>query len=119
MVQGRPGSDGEGDDVRSGLPWLGTVILAMSMAACQQRDDVADGFPDGMCVSFTSSADGLDQQIGSSACSGPHTHVVVGWVGQNATCPTGSDAEFGTPDGKLCLRADPGPSPRPGTSPSS
>ena len=96
------------------LPLLmGTLLVAACVGACGQRDNVADGFPDGACVNFTGSAEGDHQTIGNAECSGPHTHVVVAWVGRNAACPTGSDAEFGTPDGKLCLRADPGPSASP------
>jgi hypothetical protein len=96
------------------LPFLlGTLLAAASVGACRQRDDVADGFPDGACVNFDAPADGDHQQIGNADCSGPHTHVVLSWVGRDATCPAGSDAEFGTPDGKLCLRAEPGPSASP------
>ena len=92
---------------------LGLVLVAASVGACRQRDDIADGFPDGACVNFSGSSDGDNATIGNAECSGPHTHVVVAWVGGSGACHAGSDAQFATTEGTLCLRADPGPTATP------
>ena len=113
MARRSVSSDREGDDVRVLPLFLGALVVAASVGACQQRDSVAAGFPDGACVRFVASANGDHEQIGKADCSDPHTHVVVAWVDKDATCPAGADAEFGTPGGKLCLRAETGPSTSP------
>jgi hypothetical protein len=88
--------------------------LAATLLAGCGRDDVADGFPDGACVVFSSTGDtGADATIGKADCAGHHTHVVVSWKsGANADCGAGLNF-FLTPDGRLCLRPDPGASPAP------
>jgi hypothetical protein len=95
--------------------WLAMLSLAATLAlgACGQRDDVATGFPNGSCVTFSSSSNGNDSHIKKVECSAEHTHVVVDWVIRNSRCPADTDAVFSTPDGTLCLRADPRPSTTP------
>ena len=85
--------------------------LAATLLAGCGRDDLAAGFPDGSCVVFSGDDTANDATIKKTECAASHTHVVVAWKsGANADCGAGLDF-FLTPDGRLCLRPNPGTGP--------
>ena len=91
--------------VATGL--VAVALTGVALTACG-ADSVAREFPAGACVRFQGSPDGENATIGHAECSGPHTHVVTVWLRElDASCPSPATEKMLTPDGTLCLRADP------------
>lgn len=79
------------------------LVAALATAACV-RDQLADEFPPGSCVTF--SGGGENWEIAGATCDGPHTHVVTSWLpDRHAVCPPPATDQGLTPSGTLCLRA--------------